>query len=58
MCGSCCLCSTCCCGRDLGNGAFTWAVIDIIFHLLLFPLPLLMADIFYFAASCDIWFDL
>jgi hypothetical protein len=30
-------------------------VIDILFHMLLFPMPLLMADVVYFSASCDIW---
>jgi hypothetical protein len=39
----------------LSSGVFSWAVIDIIFKMLLFPLPLLLSDIFYFAASCDIW---
>ena len=55
MCNDCCLCNTCCCGKDLGQGVFAWAVIDILFHMLLFPLPLVMSDIFFFSASCDIW---
>jgi hypothetical protein len=45
MCGRCCLIKSCCCGKDLNEGAFAWAIADIIGHVLLLPLPSLMADL-------------
>lgn len=40
-----CLLKTCCCGNELEAGAFSWAVFEIVLHLLLLPFPLLVTEI-------------
>jgi len=55
MCGRCCICKTCCCGQTLKDGVFIWALADILFHILVFPLPLLVADLVFFAPTFDLW---
>ena len=55
MCCGCCLCKTCCCGHNLSDGVFIWALLDILFHLGVFPLPLLLSDLVFFAPSFDLW---
>ena len=51
----CCLCKTCCCGHNLSDGVFIWALLDILFHIAVFPLPLLVGDMVFFAPSFDLW---
>ena len=55
MCCCCCLCKTCCCGHNLSDGVFIWALLDILFHIAVFPLPLLVGDMVFFAPSFDLW---
>merc|ERR1712107_730782 len=55
MCGRCCICKTCCCGLDLKEGIFIWALIDIVFHVLVFPLPLAVSELIFFAPAFDLW---
>lgn len=54
-CGKCCICKTCCCGRSLQDGVFAWALVDIFFHILIFPLPILLAELVFFAPALDLW---
>ena len=54
-CGTCCLCKTCCCGRDLGDGAFSWAILDIVFHIFMFPIPLLVSEMVFFSPGFNMW---
>lgn len=55
MCGVCCICKTCCCGQKLNDGVFIWALLDILFHIAVFPLPLLLGEMVFFAPSFDLW---
>ena len=55
MCCFCCVCKTCCCGRDLKEGVFIWALLDILFHIVVFPLPLVIAELIFFAPGFDLW---
>ncbi len=46
MCGhSYCMVKSCCCGKELSDGVFIWAIIDVILHLVLVPIPGLLTDI-------------
>ena len=53
--GTCCLCKTCCCGRELGDGTFSWAMLDIIFHIFMFPIPLLLSEMVFFSPGFNMW---
>ena len=44
-CAELCLVNSCCCGKELNDGAFVWAIVDLVGHALLLPLPQLMADL-------------
>jgi hypothetical protein len=45
----------CCCNPDLRNGVMAWAVIDIIFHLLLLGLPFWNLSVAPWAEYLTIW---
>ncbi len=47
--------SCCCCGLDLHDGAFAWAIIDAILHLCLIPLPNAASELAAFAPYFVAW---
>ena len=53
--GRCCIRKTCCCGQNLSDGVSIWAVADILFHIFIFPLPLLVREYVFFAPSFNLW---
>jgi hypothetical protein len=55
MCCWCFVCKTCCCGRNLKDGVFMWAIMDVFFHFFVFPLPILVSEMVFFSPAFGLW---
>ncbi len=51
----CCIVRTCCCCKDLADGAFAWAIVEIIIHVMVVPLPMLLSEVAPAAAYFTPW---